>query len=47
MSTMAEEATIEAEIDAKLAEEADTLLATPTSLFDLDFDLDEVDGFPL
>lgn len=47
MSTMAEEAAREAEIDAKLAEEADALLAAAASLFELDFDLDEVDGFAL
>lgn len=48
MSALAEEAAREAEIDAKLADEADALLEAANSVFDFDFDLlDEVDGFSL
>jgi len=44
MSALAEEAAKEAEMDLRLAEEADALLEAASSIFD-DFTLDEVDGF--
>lgn len=44
MSALAKEAAKEAQMDLRLAEEADALLEATSSIFD-DFSLDEVDGF--